>query len=103
MQMYFPRFSMPNSSVFSPSSSNTVHWQKVQRSIAGKYGCLLLWITFLSKPRVSKQMPLDKDILNIVEITIQSDLAAPKVPKKRVPKLKCLWKCNYAHDFLYGH
>ena len=48
----------------------------------------------------SRQMPLDKDILNILEITIQSDLAAPKVPKKRVPKLKRLGKCNHAHDFL---
>jgi len=32
-------------------------------------------------------MPLDKDIKNIVETTIESDLATPKVPKKRVPKL----------------
>ena len=48
-------------------------------------------------------MTLDKDILHIVEITIQSDLAAPKVPKKRVPKLKRLWKCGHAPDFLYGH
>jgi hypothetical protein len=34
---------------------------------------------------------------------IENDLAAPKVPKKRVPKLKSVWKCDHAHDFLYGH
>ncbi len=48
-------------------------------------------------------MPLDKDIRNIIETVIESDLAAPKVPKKRVPKLKRTWKCDNAHDFLYGH
>src|SRR3712207_4553457 len=30
-------------------------------------------------------------------------MAAPKVPKKRVPKLKRIWKCNQVPDFLYGH
>jgi hypothetical protein len=48
-------------------------------------------------------LPLDKDIRNIVEVIIESDLQAPKVPKKRVPKLKQVWKCEHVHDFLYGH
>jgi hypothetical protein len=48
-------------------------------------------------------MPLDNDIKNIVETAIENDLAAPKVPKKRVPKLKRVWKCEHAYDFLYGH
>jgi hypothetical protein len=38
-----------------------------------------------------------------VQTVIESDLAAPKVPKNRVPKLKKIWKCDHAHDFLYGH
>jgi hypothetical protein len=33
-------------------------------------------------------MLLDNDIKNIVETAIENDLAAPKIPKKRVPKLK---------------
>ncbi len=48
-------------------------------------------------------MPLDKDIKDIVEAIIENDLSAPKVPKKRVPKLKRVWKCDHAYDFLYGH
>ena len=50
-----------------------------------------------------RQMPLDSDIKNMIETVIENDLAAPKVPKKRVPKLKQMWKCDHAHDFLYGH
>ena len=46
---------------------------------------------------------LDADIRNIIETVIENDMAAPKVPKKRVPKLKRLWKCKEVHDFLYGH
>jgi hypothetical protein len=46
---------------------------------------------------------LDKDILEIIEGVIEGDLAAPKVPKERVPKLRKTWKCDHAHDFLYGH
>jgi len=30
-------------------------------------------------------------------------MRAPKVPKTRVPKLKRLWRCKEAGDFLYGH
>lgn len=48
-------------------------------------------------------LSLDKDIRNIVELAIENDLQAPKVPKKRVPKLKQVWKCENIHDFLYGH
>ena len=48
-------------------------------------------------------MPLDRDIREIIETVIENDLAAPKVPKNRVPKLKKIWKCDHAHDFLYGH
>jgi hypothetical protein len=48
-------------------------------------------------------MRLDGDIINIIETVIENDLIAPKVPKKRVPKLKHVWKCQHAHDFLYGH
>jgi hypothetical protein len=48
-------------------------------------------------------MPLDNDIRNIVETAIENDLAAPKVPKRRMPKLKHVWKCEHAYDFLYGH
>ncbi len=48
-------------------------------------------------------MALDKEIREIIEGTIERDLAAPKVPKARVPKLKKTWKCDHAHDFLYGH
>ena len=46
---------------------------------------------------------LDDDIRNIIEAVIENDMAAPKVPKKRVPKLKRIWKCHQVHDFLYGH
>jgi hypothetical protein len=48
-------------------------------------------------------MTLDGDIINIIETVVENDLTAPKVPKKRVPKLKHMWKCKYAPDFLYGH
>ena len=48
-------------------------------------------------------MTLDNDIGNIIKAVIENDLAAPKVPKKRVPKLKRIWKCKQVHDFLYGH
>ena len=46
---------------------------------------------------------MDYDIKNIIEAVIENDMAAPKVPKKRVPKLKHIWKCYQVHDFLYGH
>src|ERR671918_301962 len=46
---------------------------------------------------------LDDDIRKIIESVIENDMAAPKIPKKRVPKLKHIWKCNQAPDFLYGH
>src|ERR687893_3038582 len=46
---------------------------------------------------------LDKDIRNVIEAVIENDMAAPKVPKERVPKLKRIWKCHQVHDFLYGH
>lgn len=45
---------------------------------------------------------LDADIRRILEMAIESDLAAPKVPRGRVPKLKKVWKCGSASDFLYG-
>jgi hypothetical protein len=48
-------------------------------------------------------MTLDDDIRNIIEAVIENDMAAPKVPKKRVPKLKRIWKCQQVYDFLYGH
>lgn len=44
-------------------------------------------------------MPLDKDVRNIIETVIENDLAAPKVPKRRVPKLKRTWKLEHAYDF----
>jgi hypothetical protein len=47
-------------------------------------------------------LPLDEDIRKMVQVVIESDLAAPKVPKERVPKLKRVWKCDSAYDFLYG-
>lgn len=48
-------------------------------------------------------MPLDRDIREIIESVIEGDLAAPKVPRERVPKLKKTWKCKHVPDFLYGH
>jgi hypothetical protein len=48
-------------------------------------------------------MTLDGDIIEIIDTVIEDDLAAPKVPKKRVAKLKHVWKCQSASDFLYGH
>jgi hypothetical protein len=46
---------------------------------------------------------LDTDIRNILQAVIENDLAAPRVPKERVPKLRRIWKCQQASDFLYGH
>ena len=46
---------------------------------------------------------MDTDIQNILHAVIENDLAAPKVPKERVPKLLRIWKCQQAPDFLYGH
>jgi len=46
---------------------------------------------------------LDGDVANMIKNAIENDLTAPKVPKKRVPKLKRTWRCDTAHDFLYGH
>ena len=46
---------------------------------------------------------MDADIQNILEALIKNDLAAPRVPKERVPKLRQIWKCQHASDFLYGH
>ncbi len=52
-------------------------------------------------------MPLDKEINNkinkIFETAIENDQATRKVPKKRAPKLKRVWKCENAHAFLHGH
>lgn len=48
-------------------------------------------------------MPLDRDIREAIQQVIEADLAAPKVPRERVPKLKKTWKCDSAYDFLYGH
>ena len=45
---------------------------------------------------------LDSDIIQLVRAAIENDLKAPRVPKERVPKLKKVWKCGGAHDFLYG-
>lgn len=45
---------------------------------------------------------LDGDIKEIVRAVIESDLAAPKVPRSRVPKLKKVWGCTDAYNFLYG-
>ncbi len=46
---------------------------------------------------------MDPDIQNILHAVIENDLAAPRVPKERVPKLRRIWKCQRAPDFLYGH
>jgi hypothetical protein len=48
-------------------------------------------------------LTLDTDIRNIIENVIESDMAALKVPKSRVPKLQRVWKCKHVDDFLYGH
>ena len=47
-------------------------------------------------------MSIDASIKNTIVIAIEHDLKAPKVPKNRVPKLKRVWKCESAYDFLYG-
>lgn len=47
-------------------------------------------------------LPLDEDIKKMLAAVIEGDLAAPKVPKERVPKLRKVWKCDSAYDFLYG-
>ena len=39
----------------------------------------------------------------MLHAVIENDLAAPRVPKERVPKLRRIWKCKQAPDFLYGH
>jgi hypothetical protein len=46
---------------------------------------------------------LDTDIRKFIENVIESDMAAPKVPKSRVPKLQRVWRCKHVDDFLYGH
>ena len=66
-------------------------------------GVLAIMDNFLSQGCGWEHMPLDKDIRNMVKAAIENDLAAPKVPKNRVPKLKDVWKCEHAGDFLYGH
>jgi hypothetical protein len=48
-------------------------------------------------------LTVDSDIIEILETVIQTDLAAPKVPKERLPKLRKVWKCDSAYDFLYGN
>lgn len=48
-------------------------------------------------------MPLDDDITDTVRAAIESDLQAPKAPKERLPKLRKVWRCDSASDFLYGH
>ena len=52
---------------------------------------------------MDRHKALDGDVTNIIKTVIENDLTAPKVPKKRIPKLKRIWKCDNAHDFLYGH
>src|SRR5215210_3806381 len=52
---------------------------------------------------VCVHMTLDNDIRNIIKAVIENDIASPKIPKSRVPKLKHIWKCNQVPDFLYGH
>jgi hypothetical protein len=47
-------------------------------------------------------MPLDVDIKTIIKRAIEGDLQSPKVPKNRIPKLKRVWKCTNAYNFLYG-
>ncbi|MEO9294625.1 MAG: hypothetical protein ABI347_03395 [Nitrososphaera sp.] len=48
-------------------------------------------------------MPLDGDIKDTVRGAIEGDLQAPKVPRERLPKLKKVWRCDSASDFLYGN
>lgn len=45
---------------------------------------------------------LDADIAWTIRQTIEADLASPRVPRSRVPRLKSVWGCDCAHDFLYG-
>lgn len=45
---------------------------------------------------------LDSDIRGLVQAEIEGDLVAPKVPRSRVPKLKKVWGCTDAFNFLYG-
>ena len=64
--------------------------------------CVVLRATlFLAAGCIQDRM-LDSDIIQLVRAAIENDLKAPKVPKERVPKLKKVWKCGGAHDFLYG-
>ena len=51
----------------------------------------------------SMAMPLDDDIIDTMRAAIESDLQAPKAPKERLPKLRKVWRCDSASDFLYGH
>ena len=51
----------------------------------------------------SMAMPLDDDVIDTVRTAIEGDLQAPKAPRERVPKLKKVWRCDSAHDFLYSH
>ena len=44
-------------------------------------------------------MALNSDIVKIIETVIKNDLTAPRIPKKPVPKLKHVWKCQSAHFF----
>lgn len=48
-------------------------------------------------------MPVDSDIKDTVRLAIEGDLQAPKVPKERLPRLRNVWGCEGAHDFLYGN
>lgn len=48
-------------------------------------------------------MPLDDEVTDTVRAAIESDLQAPRAPRKRMPKLKKVWKGDSASDFLYGH
>jgi hypothetical protein len=45
-------------------------------------------------------LPLDRGMKELVERVIQNDLTALEVPKKRIPKLNKIWKCDHTHDFL---
>jgi hypothetical protein len=47
-------------------------------------------------------MPLDSDIKELLQAAIEGDLEAPKAPRERTPKLRKVWKCDSAPDFLYG-
>jgi hypothetical protein len=63
---------------------------------------VLLRATLFEGAGCSHGWMLDSDIAGLVRAAIENDLKAPKVPKERVPKLKKVWRCDGAHDFLYG-